>query len=70
MNTYQKLLKRFDGNKSRVAKALGISQPAVTQWKGVIPRSQADRVDELTGGEISIAEIVRDHRRARQVRDK
>ena len=64
MNSYQKLLDIYK-SQDGVAEALGITQPGVSQWGSVIPIGRAKAISDLTGGEISIAEIVEDYERAR-----
>ena len=41
---------KFFGSKAAVARALGISQVAVTRWGSVIPEKRAVRLERLTGG--------------------
>ncbi|WP_373754152.1 Cro/CI family transcriptional regulator [Neisseria weixii] len=44
----------FYGTKIAVARALGISPSAVTQWQEVVPEKQAYRIQILTGGKLKI----------------
>ncbi|KPN72657.1 Cro/CI family transcriptional regulator [Neisseria sp. 83E34] len=44
----------FYGTKIAVARALGISPSAVTQWQEVVPEKQAYRIQILTGGKVKI----------------
>ncbi|QEY25813.1 Cro/CI family transcriptional regulator [Neisseria zalophi] len=44
----------FYGTKIAVARALGISPSAVTQWKEIVPEKQAYRIQGLTGGKLKI----------------
>lgn len=41
---------KFFGSKAAVARALGISQVAVTRWGSTIPEKRAVRLERLTGG--------------------
>lgn len=67
-DTYTKLEKICGGRKNRIAKLFGISAPAVTQWKGVIPLTQAEAVEQLTGGKITMGEVVKDFNRAKRAK--
>jgi DNA-binding transcriptional regulator YdaS (Cro superfamily) len=40
----------FFGSKTAIARALGISQVAVTRWGDVVPERRAARLERLTGG--------------------
>lgn len=44
----------FYGTKIAVARALGISPSAVTQWKEIVPEKQAYRIQRMTGGKLKI----------------
>ncbi|OSI09170.1 hypothetical protein BWD07_11865 [Neisseria canis] len=44
----------FYGTKIAVARALGISPSAVSQWHNVVPEKQAYRIQILTGGKVKI----------------
>ena len=46
-------IKHF-GNAAKLAEALGISRPAVSQWGKVVPLGSAALIEKLTGGEVSI----------------
>ena len=41
---------KFFGSKAAVARALGISQVAVTRWGSAIPEKRAVRLERLTVG--------------------
>ncbi|MCJ4718365.1 Cro/CI family transcriptional regulator [Klebsiella pneumoniae] len=41
---------RFFGTKTAVARALGISQVAVTRWGTVVPEKRAARLEHVTAG--------------------
>ncbi|WP_407226413.1 Cro/CI family transcriptional regulator [Enterobacter roggenkampii] len=41
---------KFFGSKAAVARALGISQVAVTRWGTAVPEKRAARLERLTGG--------------------
>ncbi|RVS13633.1 hypothetical protein EOL18_25285 [Raoultella ornithinolytica] len=41
---------RFFGTKTAVARALGISQVAVTRWGAVVPEKRAARLEHVTAG--------------------
>ncbi|WP_104557235.1 Cro/CI family transcriptional regulator [Enterobacter sichuanensis] len=42
----------FFGTKTAVARALGISQVAVTRWGSVVPEKRAARLSLMTNGEL------------------
>ncbi|HDR2461519.1 TPA: hypothetical protein QCI23_000626 [Enterobacter ludwigii] len=42
----------FFGTKTAVARALGISQVAVTRWGPVVPEKRAARLSLMTNGEL------------------
>ncbi|MFC3875569.1 Cro/CI family transcriptional regulator [Neisseria musculi] len=44
----------FYGTKIAVARALGISPSAVTQWQEMVPEKQAYRIQILTGGKLKM----------------
>lgn len=44
----------FYGTKIAVARALGISPSAVTQWTEIVPEKQAYKIQILTGGKVKI----------------
>ncbi|WP_244895158.1 Cro/CI family transcriptional regulator [Neisseria dumasiana] len=44
----------FYGTKIAVARALGISPSAVTQWKEIVPEKQAYRIQRMMGGKLKI----------------
>ncbi|WP_281645532.1 YdaS family helix-turn-helix protein [Parendozoicomonas sp. Alg238-R29] len=64
MNSYEKL-KGIYRSQAGIAEALNISQPSVWEWGGVIPARHAKTVSDLTGGEITIAEVHEDYEQAR-----
>lgn len=47
------VLKHF-GTMGKVATALGISVPAVSQWGEVIPEKNAYRLQEITNGKLKV----------------
>ena len=47
------VLKHF-GTMEKVATALGISVPAVSQWGEVIPEKNAYRLQEITNGKLKV----------------
>ena len=44
----------FFKTKTALAKALGITPGAISQWKEIIPEKQAYRLMHLTGGELNV----------------
>ena len=44
----------FFKSKSALAKVLGITPGAISQWKEIIPEKQAYRLRDLTKGELKI----------------
>lgn len=49
---YKQNVINFFGGVQKTASALGISHPAVSRWKSVIPEKQALLVDRLTNGQL------------------
>lgn len=45
------------GSKKAIASALGITKGAVSQWD-VVPPKHASKLSELTGGKVSVSEIL------------
>ncbi|AMO58141.1 Cro/CI family transcriptional regulator [Endozoicomonas montiporae] len=60
MNTYKKLLAYFR-TQERIAVALGVRQPSISQWKGVIPVKHAKTIERLTNGDIAAIDVVSDY---------
>ena len=60
MNTYKKLLVYFH-TQERIAAALGVKQPSISQWKGVIPVKHAKTIERLTNGDIAAIDVVNDY---------
>ena len=52
MNT-QTVVQYF-GSAAAVAKALGISRAAVSQWGSLVPLATAARLEKLTNGELTL----------------
>ncbi|NUL36602.1 Cro/CI family transcriptional regulator [Kosakonia sacchari] len=50
MNTEMAI--KFFGSKSAIARALGISQVAVTRWGNTVPEKRAARLSHITGGQL------------------
>jgi hypothetical protein len=46
--TYQDALKHFGGTQVALAKALGITQPTVSSWRGVIPAAYQFQLEVLS----------------------
>lgn len=42
----------FFGGVQKTANALGVSHPAVSRWKSVIPEKQALLIERLTNGQL------------------
>lgn len=45
---------KYFGSAARLAEALGISRPAVSQWGAVVPLGSAALIEKLTAGDVSI----------------
>lgn len=54
------------GSTTKVAKALGISQAAVSKWGDIIPELQARRLAEITNGELKFDPALYDHQQPLQ----
>jgi DNA-binding transcriptional regulator YdaS (Cro superfamily) len=54
--TFRQLCKHFGGQVG-LAEALGITRQAVHKWNGVVPWGQAAKIQEITKGEITIADL-------------
>lgn len=48
------VLSHFGNSQVAVAKALGITKSAVSQWPPVIPEAKAYRLQDLTGGVLKV----------------
>lgn len=48
--TYQDALAYFDNKPSKLAKALGISPAAVSQWRDEIPRLRQLELEKISNG--------------------
>jgi len=46
----EKVVKFFEGNQSKVARALGLSRAYVSAWGEVIPELQAMKLERITDG--------------------
>lgn len=57
-----KVLRHF-GNRSKLARALGINPQAVQQWERV-PLGRALQIEELTSGAVTAREILEEQRAA------
>jgi hypothetical protein len=51
--TYDEVIQRF-GTQVRLASVLGITQPTVSAWKGVIPKQYQFQIEVLTHGELKV----------------
>ena len=56
--TYEETLLHF-GTQVRIAAALGISQPTVSQWGGVIPDAYQYQLEVITDGKLKVDERLR-----------
>lgn len=59
---------KFFGSKTAVAKALKISQVAVTRWGNLVPEKRAIRIERLSGGALKYDPFVYD--KDKENRDK
>ncbi|WP_163370962.1 Cro/CI family transcriptional regulator [Endozoicomonas acroporae] len=64
--SYTKLKAFCGGTQKSIATALKVTEAYVSRWKGVIPRAQAEAVELLTGGKITMGEVVKDFNRAKR----
>ena len=56
---YEKIIEYFGGT-NKMARALGVSSPAVCQWvANGIPAARAIQIEELTDGKFKAIEIVK-----------
>jgi hypothetical protein len=51
--TYDEVIRRF-GTQVRLASVLGITQPTVSAWKGIIPKQYQFQIEVLTHGELRV----------------
>lgn len=51
--TYEEVIRRF-GTQVRLASVLGITQPTVSAWKGVIPKQYQFQLAYLTHGDLKV----------------
>lgn len=58
---FQKLLDFAGGSKAKVAKFLGITDAAVSQWRGKVPPKSALLAEAKSGGRITRHDIRPDH---------
>ena len=49
--TYEEVLEHF-GTQVRIAAALGITQPTVSAWGGVVPDTYQYQIEVITGGHL------------------
>ena len=49
---------RYFGNKSRLARALGIRQPSVQEWGEIVPPLRQLQIERLTGAALKASEEV------------
>lgn len=53
------VLVSYYGSKNKLAKALGISLPAVSRWKDTIPESRAYQIEVITNGKFKATDLTR-----------
>lgn len=51
---YQSALRFFGGTQAALATALGITQPTVSEWKGVIPKAYQFQIHVLSDGKLKV----------------
>ncbi|CAI1830265.1 MULTISPECIES: Cro/CI family transcriptional regulator [Serratia] len=51
---------KFFGSKSAAARALKISQAAVTRWGELVPEKRAVRIERITGGALKYDPVIYD----------
>lgn len=51
--TYDEVIRRF-GTQVRLASVLGITQPTVSAWKGIVPKQYQFQLEVLTHGELKV----------------
>ncbi|MBN8492374.1 MAG: helix-turn-helix domain-containing protein [Burkholderiales bacterium] len=49
MNATQQLIRSFPGRQAGIARLLGITQSAVSQWRGVVPEEHCPAIEAKTG---------------------
>lgn len=52
--TYKDALEHFGGTQVRLAKALGVGQPVISHWKGVIPPHYQFRIEVLSDRKLRV----------------
>jgi DNA-binding transcriptional regulator YdaS (Cro superfamily) len=50
----QSALRHFGYNQSEIARALGVTQSAISQWPDVVPIDSALAVQVATGGKVAV----------------
>ncbi|MFO1257815.1 MAG: Cro/CI family transcriptional regulator [Gammaproteobacteria bacterium] len=49
----------YFGSKNKLAAALGVTPPAISQWKDFIPKGRAYQIEVLTNGKFKAQELAR-----------
>lgn len=60
---------KFFGSKSAAARALDISQVAVTRWGELVPEKRAVRIERITGGAIKYDPAIYDQHKEKCKKD-
>jgi DNA-binding transcriptional regulator YdaS (Cro superfamily) len=55
--TFLELVDHF-GSRTALAKALGVSKSAISEWKGVVPKTRAWQIEVVTDGRFRAAQII------------
>jgi len=61
--TYEEVLAHF-GTQERIAAALGLKQPTISCWKGIVPDHYQYQLEIITAGALRIDERLRRPRSA------
>lgn len=65
MTLFDQVVEHFGGTQMALAKALGVTHSAISQWEGVIPESRAFEIEVLSAGKFKASSIITEALRKR-----